>query len=145
MSWSYEPELDNDIYIVRFLLQDTVEDRAELQDEEIEYLISAFGSAPLAALAAARTLYARYSRLVSRAVGDLRISYSDRVTNWANFITQLESNLNTLSPARPYIGGLSIAEKDMDREDTDLVQPAFEVDKDPLVLNEDGLRRISSF
>lgn len=130
MSFSYEPELDNDVYRVRFLLQDTVESTRELEDEEISYLLTAYGSVGAAAVAAARSLYAKYSKLVSKAVGDLRISLSDKATSWQKFMEQLETSTYVLGPSRPYVGGQSRAEEDEDHEDEDLTQPHFELGQD---------------
>lgn len=125
MSFSYEPELDNDVYRVRFLLQDTDESTRELEDEEIQYLLGSYGSVGSAALAAARSLYGKYSRQVSRAVGDLRISLSDKANNWKIFMEQLEESSFVLGGSKPYVGGLSEAEEREDAIDRDLVQPGF--------------------
>ena len=127
MSFSYEPELDNNIYRVRFLLQDTSEADHELEDEEISYLLITYGSVGNAALAAARSLFAKYSRQVSKAVGDLRISLSDKATNWKKFMDQLETNALVFSPSAPYFGGQSLNEVDEDHEDVDLPPAQFEI------------------
>lgn len=128
---------------VRFLLNDTTSP-GELSDEEITYLLAQHGTALLAALAGARVLYAKFAREVTRAVGDLRIAYSDKAKAWADVITELETLVASGAPAEVYAAGQSLAEERADELDLDLPQPHFEVgmhDLDDAAQNEDEARK----
>ena len=126
MSFSYNSSLGSDLYVVRFLVQDTLSP-GDLQDEEITYLLTVHGSPEGAALAAARSVYARYARQVNKAVGDLRLSYSDRAKAWREVLDQLVAQADSTNPRTIYVGGVERADRVADDEDPDLEQPTFEV------------------
>lgn len=131
---------------VRFLLQDTVSP-GEISDEEIAYLLTTYGTPIEAAIGGARALFSKYAKLVTRQVGDLRIAYSDRATQWKALLAVLETQTLTLSPGGFYVGGQSQSEQDADDQDTNLPQPRFRVgvhDEWPEMDNED-LARIWGF
>lgn len=133
MTWTYSGSPgDSDLDAVRFLIQDTIEASAEMQDEEIDYLLDLAGSTGEAALMAARTLHAKYAKLVDREVGDLRIWYSQRARAWLQTIRSLESTLSTLSPVTVYMGGQDRSEQETDEANESLVQPRFRVGQNDL-------------
>lgn len=111
---------------VRFLLQDTVSP-GNLSDEEIAFLLAEEATAELAALAGARTLHAKFAQQVTKAVGDLRLALSDRARAWAETIARLEETVARAGPVGIYAGGQSKDEARDDEQDTDLVQPRFEI------------------
>ena len=142
MTFSYDPQLDTDLDVVRFLVQDTVSATAELANEEITYLLTTYGSPEGAALAAARSLYAKYAKQVSKAVGDLRISYSDRAKAWSDLLGQLETQAIATNPLEIYVGGVERADAEDDAEDVDLEPGRFAVGfHDFLPTPADELRR----
>ena len=111
---------------VRFLIGDTDSTDAQLQDLEVDYLLSKYTTAAKAALAACLALASRYARLCDKAVGDLRISYSQRQKQYLD----LARELGRRTPIRPWAGGLSSAGKDAANDDTDRIVPAFQRDLD---------------
>jgi hypothetical protein len=114
---------------VRFLIGDTVEDDAQFQDEEIEFLITSEGTAIAAALRGARVLALRYAGLVDKSVGDLKLSYSQRAKGYADTADRIQSGGGTARPV-PYAGGISVADKIATEEDDDRVQPGIERGQD---------------
>lgn len=113
---------------VRFLIGDTDANDPILQDEEIDYLLADTGSVNGAALSAARSIWAKFARLVDKAVGDLRISYSQRASHYQQLIRQLEQRA-AIRKAVPFAGGISKASKDSIRQDSDRVPPRFSRDQ----------------
>lgn len=131
-TYEYEPSLATDKDRVRFLVQDVVDGAWLLSDEEYTWLLTQYGSIEQAALQALYTLSRRYSLLADKAVGDLSISYSQLSANFAarakEVLDLAGGAVGSVAVATPYAGGLSISEKEADREDTDLVQPYFTPD-----------------
>lgn len=122
MSWSYSGDPGaSDLDEVRFLIGDTDTDDQQLSDEEINYLLTSTGSVQAAALGAARSLWAKYSRMVDQKTGDIDIKYSQRKDAYAALIRQLQLGMLPV----PYAGGISEDDKQVDEADSDVVQPAF--------------------
>ncbi len=109
------------------MVGDTDSTDEQLQDEEIAYFLTTYTSVGTAAVHAARAIMAKISRQVTKAVGDLRISLSDRWKHYVELVDYLEGLALFDDPYQIYSGGLSIADATTDRADTDLSQPAFEV------------------
>lgn len=126
MTWSYSGDPSrSDLDEVRFLIGDTVESDPQLQDEEINYLLNGYGDSQAAAIAACENLIAHYSRYVDQKTGDIDIKFSQRIANLKERIATIRRQIGIL--AQPYAGGITKSDRDIDLEDTDLVQPAFEV------------------
>ena len=122
MSWSYSGDPGaSDLDEVRFLIGDTDTTDQQLSDEEITYLLTSAGSVKAAALEAARSLWAKYSRMVDQKTGDIDIKYSQRKDAYAALIRQLQLGMLPV----PYAGGISEDDKQVDEADSDVVQPAF--------------------
>ena len=109
---------------VRLLVGDTVCSTAFLSDQEIEYFISEEGDADWAAPCAAKAIAAKLARRVTQSAGGVAQTLSDLFKHYNDLSASLlaKASLN----ATIYAGGLSVAEKQLDRQDTDLVQPYFE-------------------
>jgi hypothetical protein len=102
MSFSYDPNLEEDLDVVRFLIGDTNSASPKLQDEELQYLLDTMGSPNDAAAAAVDGLIARYADQVDKTVGPLRISYSQAVKNLKDLRSTLSSGINTSSAPVPF-------------------------------------------
>ena len=99
----------------------------ELEDEDIDVLLSDHGSKERAAIAAARALGAKYARKADKTVGRFSISASQISKNYYALADQLAKTLDTIVGGLAlYAGGISIADKDTEKADTDRVVPAFE-------------------
>lgn len=126
MTWTYNNDPGNsDRDALRLTIGDISEDEPQLTDEELAYMLTAEGSVLGAAVAAVRVLQAVNAKAVDKAVGDLKISYSQRAAQYASLLKQLEAR-SAIRLGRPFAGGLSIAQKDAQKANTDRVDPRFE-------------------
>lgn len=103
---------------------------AKLSDEAIQFFLDNNGNTYLAAAAAADAISGNltYSgSITSKQVGDLKIQYASE--GQAGAYTKLSKRLRLLGLRKgsAYAGGISISDKDVLREDSDAVQPAFTV------------------
>lgn len=123
MSWTYDPALSAARDRVRFMVGDTDSTDEQLQNEEIDYLLTTEVSETSAAIAACQALIAKYSRRVDRQVGSLKISSSKLVDHY----TALVETLSVAAARRgvPTAGGVYQSEKDAAAASDALVQPAI--------------------
>lgn len=129
MTWSYlssEPGSSNRSW-VRLKIGDNDSGTPELQDEEIELLISDEGSKERAAIAAARALGARYARRADKKIGRLSINASQIAKSFFDLANELEKGLGRKAGGSDgiYAGGISISDKRTEEADSDRVAPAF--------------------
>ena len=129
MAWTYGGDPENsDRDAVRLQIGDTDTTDQQLTDAEVAYYLAENGSVIGAALGAVRAIMAKYARLVNKAVGDLRLNYSDRLDSYKSLEQQLKSKLAS-KHGMPVAGGISLARKQTVEEDTDRVAPAIERDQ----------------
>lgn len=130
MTWSYNEALTSSIDKVRFLVGDTDESDPQFQDEEIAWALTVSSDVYMAAIIVCRAAIARYSRQVSKSVGDLSISASEKAQHYRDLVSDLEQQaaMTALVPI-PYAGGRTISDMETDETDADLVQPAFRRDQ----------------
>lgn len=110
---------------VRFRVGDTSSGDALLQDAEINALVTEAGNKQKAAALAAESIGAYYARRVDRTIGKLRIAMNQASEHYFALAKRLRAEQSR--SVAGYAGGLSEAEKETDRADTDLAQPAFRV------------------
>lgn len=125
MTFTYCSPKDSDKDAVRFRIGDTDSNDPLLQDEEIEYLLENEGGAKRAAAVAALTISAKYSRLADEAVGQVKVSYSQKSKQYSSLADKLSDAADS-ALAMPYAGGISISDKTTREDDTDRVSPFFE-------------------
>lgn len=126
MVWTYSGDpAASDRDALRFCIGDTDSGDEQMQDAELDFLLTENGSVPGAAVAAVRKLIAKFARQVNKNVGDLRLSLSDRVKNYKILLKELQTSL-ALRTAGPVAGGISRARKETVVQDTDRVIPDFE-------------------
>ena len=132
MTWTYGGDPDaNARDAIRFLTGDTDTNDQLLSDEEIAWVNKEVTGSTAAttglydaAYRGCLTIAAKFSRLADQAVGDLRVSMSQKAKAYrdqAEVVKGLaarEGNTPT-----PYAGGISIGDKDVDRDDSDRVDP----------------------
>jgi hypothetical protein len=124
MTWSYN--IATDIGKVRFAVGDTDTTDQQLQDEEINYLLTSFGSVAGAAVAAARAIAAKYARLVSSSVESVSESAEQRYAHYTQLAAQLAANAaGGASSPLPYVGGISVSAVEARETNTDRVQNDF--------------------
>lgn len=103
MSFSYNIIQDRPVDRIRFLLQDTCEDSAELTDEEILAVYSRTSEDDeqatremSTAYNCAAALFRRYSRLVSVSADGSSLQYTQRAKQWKEV-------LETLTVEQPWV------------------------------------------
>jgi hypothetical protein len=134
MAWTYSATpgtstADERRDSVRLLVGDTDTNDQQLQDAEIAFFLAQTNDAIYAAAAqAARTLAAKYARLVDTSVESVRVQYSKRREQYDAIAVQMErldkkfgAGLGT-----PLAGGISISEMDSADDDSDRPRPRFE-------------------
>lgn len=109
---------------VRFLLEDTDTANFQFTDAELSYLLTQFPDPLFAASRAAKTLSLRYSKSADKQVGDLRISYSARAKAFMDLANDLEVRAS-ISDLQIFAGGVYLADKQTNEQDTSLARPAF--------------------
>ena len=127
---SYDPNLASPLDEVRFALGDTIVTPATsalLSDEELTALLTANGDhVGRAALAAAKSLVARFSRLMTLSVGDTSVSMGELAARYRELAADLQRGLaRGTGGALPYAGGISRTDKASREDATDRVEPAF--------------------
>ena len=101
MSWSYSGNpTGSDKDQVRFLIGDTDETDQLLQDEEINFLLQAKGSAQSAAIHACSVIMATLAREVDYTIGPESVKASQRLENYKTIMQNLKS-LNIGANAAP--------------------------------------------
>lgn len=105
----------------------TPAESALLSDEEIAALLTANGDhVGRAALAAAKALVARFSRLVTLSVGDTSASMGELVTRYRDLAADLQRGLaRGIGGGLPYAGGLSRTDKASREDNSDRTAAAF--------------------
>lgn len=102
----------SDLDAVRFLISDTDSNDAELQDEEIYYLLSTWVNTYDAAVAACEVIAGKYADKTnySRSVGDLSISesYGQSASEFRALAQRLRAQKALLNPPTPKINPQSI-------------------------------------
>lgn len=142
MTWSYNTALTAARDQVRFYSGDTDSAAAiTLSDEEILGAITLAGSARAAAALICENLAGRYATGGQRLQDDIgqQIDYGERAKFYRDRATGLRSR--TALVAIPFAGGISIANKQSEEQDTDRTVPAFTValHDDQSLLSDDGI------
>jgi hypothetical protein len=108
MTWAYSDDpSSSDKDAVRFMVGDTNQADQQVTDEEINFFLETKGlSVGWAAVAIARHLAAKYARAVDKAVGTLRLSYSQRRNAYRALAADLanEAGKRTVVP-EVFVGG----------------------------------------
>lgn len=124
MTWTYTSPSSSNRDAVRFLATDTVSSDPLLSNEEIDWLLTTYGSVNAATVAACRQISRQFARAAtSKQVGDLQIDWLKRSSDFAARADELEADI--YSSARPYAGGIYVADRDAMEADATLIQPFF--------------------
>ena len=127
MSWSYSGDpADSAMDAVRFTIADTLVDNSYVTDEEILWALGQSDQNVSAASAiVARALSAQFSTLSDEEIGPLKFKYAERAKNYEKIATRLESQSasSQTNLSGIYGGGINVADKLQNAQDTSLVQP----------------------
>jgi hypothetical protein len=126
MTWTYSADqLNKPLYRVRFLIGDRYCAEQQFQDEEINDAISRRGTIYGACADLCRSLATGYSRSVDFAVtGGGRSTYSQLSKQYLRQAIMFETKAATLTG--PYVGGISVVDKQNQVLDQDRVPPLFQ-------------------
>lgn len=127
MSWTYSVTLTAAKDKVRWYTQDTNTNEQLVQDEEITFALSEKSQNILQTSALVAEIIARkFGRQATITTPDLRADLGQR----AAFYWSLAQDLRTRTVAvSPFIGGISIDNKETYVDDEDRVRPLFEKDQ----------------
>lgn len=128
MAWTYSGDPATSVRDkVRFLVGDTDTTSQEMTDAEVDAMIADAANEPYAAaIACAYALASKYARKVDKSIGDLSISWGQVAKGYRDLVQQLRIQAaGAAGVLAPYAGGISVSDKEGDREDSDRVQPHF--------------------
>ena len=129
-TYTYDP-VGSHRDMIRFLIGDTDEADCQFSDSEIAYFIAQFPTNPRrAAIAAARTLEAKYSRLADEKAGRVEVKWSQRARAYAKLAYDIEKDLNSLTIPSLFTGGISKADIRIRRADPDRPDEEFYLHQD---------------
>lgn len=126
MSWSYQNPMTNDKDMVRFKIGDTISADQLVMDEEIMAILVDQPDTTLAAAICSEAIGGKFSRMADTTVGKSSISYSQKAKAYMDLASKLRIQYKKSFRAVPYCGGISVSDKDIDKNNTDLVKPLFE-------------------
>lgn len=134
MTWTYSGDpATNARDSIRFLVGDTDTNDQLVTDEEIAWTNNQVTGSDTATTdlytVAYRVMLAiasKFSRLANQAIGDMRVDLSQKADNARTQAEQLRilAGRENLVPV-PYAGGISVTDKQIDRDNADRVDPFF--------------------
>ena len=134
MTWTYSGDpATNARDAIRFLTGDTDTNDQLINDEEIAWTNNQVTGSDTATTALYEVSYrvmvaiaSKFSRLADQSVGDLKVDMYQKATNAREqaklLYAQASREGNTPTP---YAGGISVSDKEIDEENSDIVQPYF--------------------
>lgn len=142
--WSYSGKPSHSTKdAVRFLVGDVDPDDKQLDDSEIDYLLTENGSPYVAAIEAANALAAYYSRDVDESTGKTTKSSSTRAQHYLDLAKRLAERRGARAVV-PWAGGQSVSDKLLRENDADRVEPFFRRKLDDAPIGRiDPIRRTS--
>ena len=135
MAWSYSGDPDSSaLDSIRFLIGDTDTNDQLLANEEISWVNSQVSGSTTSTDSIYTVAYrcmiaiaSKFSRLADQAVGDMRVSMAQKSRGAREQAKELlrlaESEGGTPTP---YSGGITISDKELDLDNSDLVKPFFQ-------------------
>lgn len=124
--WSYTGNPNHSANdLTRFLLGDTDITDQLLSDEEIAWALSQYNNTPMnAAIRLCETIMSKFSRLADESVGQVKIQFSQKAKSYRLMLNDLRCRL-AMEDASPFAGGISVAQKQAERMNSDRVRPDF--------------------
>ena len=133
MTWSYTGNPGSSAKdAIRFLIGDTDTTDQLLSDEEIAWLnLEQTGSATstddlyYTAHYACHSIAAKLARLADKSIGGLSVSLSQKANAYLTQAKELFKHAQRTSAPLPYAGGITISDKEIDQENSDLYAGFF--------------------
>lgn len=131
MAWTYDPSLPTDKDKVRFLVGDTDDRDAVIEDGEIAFLLSEHSNVYSAAAACCRAIAARLRRdlTLNPAAGSVSLDPQVQAEGFMKLATELDARALTSGGGGIFAGGISVAGKRSEELRSDRVAPAFTVNR----------------
>lgn len=128
-TWTYDPAqlMTSQLMQVRRLIGDTNTADQQLFNEEILWAISQRGNSYGAAADCCRQLSAKYSRDVDTVQGELHRLYSARQRAYSDRAKEMDRIAGLTGKGAPYAGGISQADKRTQEDNSDRVEPQFNI------------------
>ena len=100
MSWTYNvADLStNSLYEIRFIIGDTISSDPILQDEEIQSVLTQFGSVRSAAIECCERISSLYARQADYDLGPHSVKASQRSIRYEKLATKLRNSSNVAAP-----------------------------------------------
>ena len=130
MAFTYIGDLSTSRDKVRFYLGDDTTADALFTDATIDGALALYGSPIATAAAMAEAQAAKYARKVTMSIDGASINYSDLAKQWQQLAVKLRmqaANGEGGTATGPYVGGVSIADMDTQRDNTDREPSRIEV------------------
>ena len=130
MAWTYDVSdiATSALDQVRFILGDTVPSDPQLQDEEINFVLTQRSSVYGAAAMCCRSLATKYARSADEKAGDSQVWYSQIAKGYALRAIELEAAAAASGTSViPFAGGVSVTDANNRAGNLDLVQPQFNI------------------
>ena len=126
MAWTYSGNpATSPKDTVRFLIGDTDKCDQLLQDDEIVWVLNLYNNTPNnAAIRCVETVMSKFSRLMDESVGQVKLTYSQKVKGYREMLRDLRNRL-AMEDMAPYAGGISITDVNAIASNTDRVRPDF--------------------
>lgn len=103
MAWTYTGDPVNvRLDELRMLIGDVVEDDQIMTDEELQWFLGRFSQPYAAAHASARACVAKFARLMSNSIGDLRAEFSQKFEHYRALSEEL-GRMQYLDAAGPVL------------------------------------------
>ncbi len=134
MAWSYSGDPDSSaLDAIRFLIGDTDTNDQLLANEEISWLNEQVSGSTTStdalytsAFRCMVTIASKFSRLADQAVGDMRVSMSQKAKGAREQAKELKrlAEQEGGTPT-PYAGGITWSDREIDADNSNLVEPYF--------------------
>ena len=134
MTWTYGGDpAASALAAIRFLTGDTDTNAQLINDEEIAWPNNQVTGSDTATTALYEVSYrvmiaiaSKFSRLADQSVGDVMVDMFQKATNAREQAALLKQQaLREGNTPTPYAGGISVSDKEIDEENSDIVQPYF--------------------
>lgn len=130
MAFTYTGDLSTNLDKTRFYVGDTDSTAALFTDAEINGALAVYTTPLNTAAALADAQAAKYSRFATISIDGASVAYTDRAKAFRDLAVRLRAQSVTADDAgigTPFVGGVSIADMDTQRTDSDREPNRFEV------------------
>ena len=129
----FDDNLGTSLNKVRLLIGDINSTDVQFSDDEINFFIDEESNIYGAASVACQALAMKFTPSVDKKVGPLWLEQSQIAAGYKTMAKDFKTKSNQKGSARIYLGGETISNKNIDKADTDVVQPFFKRNQNDFV------------